>query len=110
MPPLQGNNKQPVLEKNRPMKINKHLCFGFFLIILLSALSSFARLSPQTNSAPASAPSSTTFTVSNGAFPWADRVNTWQLSSVPASVDGNGPLPQQSCGNRMIVVPDGAKY
>jgi hypothetical protein len=54
--------------------------------------------------------SSGTFMVKNGAFPWTDRANVWQLANVPASVDGNGPLPQQSCGSRMIVVPNGTKY
>jgi hypothetical protein len=51
-----------------------------------------------------------TFLVKEGAFPWTDRVNTWQLTNVPASVSGNGPLPQQSCGSRAIVVPPNTKY
>ena len=50
-----------------------------------------------------------TFVVKEGAYPWSDRVSVWQLASVPATLVGNGPLPQQLCSNRSLVVPDGAK-
>jgi hypothetical protein len=50
-----------------------------------------------------------TFMVQNGAFPWSDRVNSWQLAKVPTALDGKGPLPQQSCGSRLIDLPEGAK-
>jgi hypothetical protein len=53
---------------------------------------------------------SATFTVTNGAYPWSDRVSVWQLADVPASVAGNGPLQQQSCSSRMLTIPDGTKY
>jgi hypothetical protein len=51
-----------------------------------------------------------TFMVKIGECPWSDRVNSWQFATVPASVAGNGPLPQQSCGKRMLSVPAGLNY
>ena len=50
-----------------------------------------------------------TFMVSDGAAPWSDRVGAWQLAKVPTDLNGKGPLPQQSCGNRVIVLPEGTK-
>ncbi len=50
-----------------------------------------------------------TFIVQDGAFPWSDRINVWQLASTPQSLKGNGPLPQQICKSRNIVVPEGTK-
>jgi hypothetical protein len=49
-----------------------------------------------------------TFMVKDGEYPWSDRVNVWQLAATPASVSGNGPLPQQNCGSHQIVIPNGA--
>jgi len=70
--------------------------------------SALEHLSAQAPAAPTT--TTTTFMVKNGESPWSDRVGTWQLAGVPASVDGNGPLPQQSCGARSITVPANAKY
>ena len=50
-----------------------------------------------------------TFVVKKGAAPWSDRVGTWCLAQVPSSLENKGPLPQQSCSSRAIVVPTGAK-
>ena len=58
--------------------------------------------------AVAQASSGGTFMVQPGGAPWSDRVGVWQLASVPASVAGNGPLPQQSCSDRSIAVPAGS--
>jgi len=53
---------------------------------------------------------SPTFIVKEGAFPWYDRVNIWQLTQVPELVLGNGPLSQQSCSSHCIDVPSGTKF
>jgi len=84
------------------MKIDRRLYSSLLLLAFLFVASSFQRLSAQDSSA--------TFMVTNGACPWVDRIGTWQLSDVPASLDGNGPLPQQNCGSRSIVVPAETKY
>lgn len=86
------------------MKINRF--FRILGLLLLTAMPSlFLRVSADdTNPA---AP--TTFVVKDGSFPWSDRVNVWQLLGVPATLAGNGPLPQQLCSNRSIAVPDGTK-
>ena len=46
-----------------------------------------------------------TFMVQEGAFPWYDRINNWALTNVPDDLKGAGPLPQQSCSSRGLVVP-----
>ncbi|MBU0611689.1 MAG: hypothetical protein KKI08_27680, partial [Armatimonadetes bacterium] len=50
-----------------------------------------------------------TYTVKLGAFPWHDRVNQWALSQIPDQYVADQPVPQQSCTNRNIVVPEGTK-
>ena len=50
-----------------------------------------------------------TFMVQEGAFPWYDRINNWALTNVPDSLKGVGPLPQQSCSSRGLVVPGAPK-
>jgi hypothetical protein len=51
--------------------------------------------------APAAAPQ--TYVVQEGAFPWYDRTN-WSLTKVPDSLKGSGPVPQQSCSSRSLVI------
>jgi hypothetical protein len=74
--------------------------------LVLAVLLSFALPLPFA----AAQDSSATFTVQNGAFPWSDRINGWQLSEVPVSVEDNGPLPQQNCGSRSLTVAGGTSY
>ena len=50
-------------------------------------------------------PQDKTFVVSENAFPWYDRINSWALTDVPKSLEGNGPLPQTSCASRTLDVP-----
>ena len=50
-----------------------------------------------------------TFVVQDGAFPWYDRVNQWSLADVPQSLNGVGPIPQQSCSSRGLEIPDNPK-
>lgn len=46
-----------------------------------------------------------TFMVDDGAAPWHDRAGQWSLIAVPEALKGTGPLPQQSCSSRKLVVP-----
>lgn len=48
-----------------------------------------------------------TFLVRDGALPWHDRVGRWQLADVPAVLQHDEPVQQQSCGSRGIQVPAG---
>ncbi|MDD5598392.1 MAG: DUF2920 family protein [Victivallaceae bacterium] len=47
---------------------------------------------------------SNTYTVSEKAFPWYDRIGIWQMVNVPESLIGETPVPQQSCQERNIVL------
>ena len=84
------------------MKIQKLRCLSLMVGAFLLMASVFSHLFADD--------STETFTVKAGAFPWSDRVSVWQLANVPASVDGNGPYPQQNCGSRSITVPDHTAY
>jgi hypothetical protein len=57
----------------------------------------------------ARADDSGTFTVQDGSAPWSDRVGTWELGDVPASLKRTDALPQQSCSDRAIVLTTDAK-
>ena len=46
-----------------------------------------------------------TFTVSEGASPWYDRIGQWSLANVPDGLKGTGPLPQGNCSSRSLEVP-----
>ena len=48
-----------------------------------------------------------TFQVRDGAWPWHDRVDVWQLAEVPPGLVSDDPIPQQSCGSRGLVFPPG---
>ena len=43
--------------------------------------------------------------MSEGAFPWFDRVGQWSLTNVPDNLKGSGPLPQGECSHRSLEVP-----
>ncbi|MCX6936273.1 MAG: sialate O-acetylesterase [Verrucomicrobia bacterium] len=47
-----------------------------------------------------------TYVVTEGAFPWFDRLDkwAWALSGVPESLLGTTPVPQQSCSDRSLVL------
>jgi len=47
-----------------------------------------------------------TFTVQVGSFPWYDRVGVWAISELPAQYAGDRPVPQQSCTERSLVLPE----
>ncbi len=53
--------------------------------------------------------SAQTFQVKDGAWPWKDRVNRWKLADVPKELISDTEIPQQSCGSRAIVFPEGLK-
>ncbi len=84
------------------MKITHLLPHSLILVALLAWLSPAQPLVAQESTG--------TFMIKAGEFPWSDRVNVWQLAEVPAKLEGNGPLPQQNCGSRSIVVPDQSQY
>ena len=48
-----------------------------------------------------------TFRVKDGAWPWHDRIDQWQLVDVPAALVSDDEIPQQSCGSRGLVFPPG---
>ncbi len=53
--------------------------------------------------------SAQTFQVKDGAWPWSDRVNRWKLADVPKELVSDAEIPQQSCGSRGLVFPEGLK-
>ncbi len=48
-----------------------------------------------------------TFQVKDGAWPWHDRVNQWQLTDVPPALVSDDAIPQQSCASRGLILPEG---
>ncbi len=50
-----------------------------------------------------------TFAVRDGGSPWHDRVGQWQMADVPAALQSDDPIPQQSCGSRGLAIPAGTK-
>jgi hypothetical protein len=97
---MTGFINQPA--KSQTMKLHDSLFHSLLAIGALTLAPSLFGLLAQDSSG--------TFIVRNSAFPWSDRVNVWQLADVPASVDGNGPLPQQKCGSRSITLASAANY
>ncbi len=52
------------------------------------------------------ASASKTYVPADGAAPWYDRAD-WTLGGVPDSLKGAGPVAQQSCTSRSVVLPSG---
>ncbi|MBT4821431.1 MAG: sialate O-acetylesterase [Lentisphaerae bacterium] len=48
-----------------------------------------------------------TFRVTEGAFPWHDRVGVWRMVDVPDVLKDDTPIAQQACGARVVVLPEG---
>ena len=71
------------------------------LFCLLTALAVLPWLGPLR----ATADDAKTFTVIEGASPWYDRIGNWSLTKVPDSLNGSGPIPQQSCSSRSLDIP-----
>ena len=47
------------------------------------------------------------FTPADGAAPWHDREGQWAIHDLPAQFAGGAAVPQQSCGQRTLVLPEG---
>ena len=75
--------------------INSRVCL--MVLSVLCVCTVFAQVAP-------------TFTVEIGSFPWHDRVNQWPISQIPDKYVSDKPLPQQSCTDRSLILPEaGAK-
>ena len=82
-----------------PASRSRRLCSQ--LLPVLTALAVLPWLAPLR----AMADDAKTFTVIEGASPWYDRVGNWSLTKVPDSLNGSGPIPQQSCSSRSLELP-----
>jgi hypothetical protein len=76
-------------------------------VAITMAIAAFAS-QPSHSDAPA-LPAANTYVVADGAFPWYDRINSWALTNVPATLKGADPVAQESCSSRSLEIAGSPK-